>query len=103
MILNSRVLPLSNCEQAWPLFIQAQQAILAATQFVIDFNKARKEQSDMNRIFNRMRDLERLLEPLIAKSESWILNCPLTQLVDKRESVLSQSLRCISRIKLNRY
>ncbi|KAF3065017.1 C6 zinc finger domain-containing protein [Daldinia childiae] len=86
---------------AWPLFIQAQQAILAATQFVIDFNKARKEQSDMNRIFNRMRDLERLLEPLITKSESWVLNCPLTQLVDRRESVLSQSLRCISRIKLN--
>ncbi|KAI0843236.1 hypothetical protein F5Y06DRAFT_83919 [Hypoxylon sp. FL0890] len=87
--------------EAWPLFVQAQQAILAATQFVIDFNKARKEQSDMTRIFNRMRELERLLEPLIAKSESWVLNCPLTQPVDKRESVLSQSLRCISRIKLN--
>ncbi|KAI1100122.1 hypothetical protein F4804DRAFT_319865 [Jackrogersella minutella] len=87
--------------EVWPLFVQAQQAILAATQFVIDFNKARKEQSDMTRIFNRMRELERLLEPLIIKSESWILNCPLTQPVDKRESVLSQSLRCISRIKLN--
>ncbi|OTA69070.1 hypothetical protein K449DRAFT_383969 [Hypoxylon sp. EC38] len=87
--------------EAWPLFVQAQQAILAATQFVIDFNKARKEQSDMTRIFNRMRELERLLEPLITKSESWVLNCPLTQPVDKRESVLSQSLRCISRIKLN--
>ncbi|KAI1468874.1 uncharacterized protein F4812DRAFT_424975 [Daldinia caldariorum] len=86
---------------AWPLFVEAQQAILAATQFVIDFNKARKEQSDMTRIFNRMKDLERILEPLITKSESWILNCPLTQPVDKRESVLSQSLRCIARIKLN--
>ncbi|KAI1398327.1 hypothetical protein F4819DRAFT_468837 [Hypoxylon fuscum] len=87
--------------EAWPLFVQAQQAILAATQFVIEFNKARKEQSDMTRIFNRMRELERLLEPLITKSESWVLNCPLTQPVDKRELVLSQSLRCISRIKLN--
>ncbi|KAI1779698.1 hypothetical protein F4818DRAFT_149655 [Hypoxylon cercidicola] len=87
--------------EAWPLFVQAQQAILAATQFVIEFNKARKEQSDMTRIFNRMRELERLLEPLITKSETWVLNCPLTQPVDKRESVLSQSLRCISRIKLN--
>ncbi|KAI4866242.1 hypothetical protein F4820DRAFT_263003 [Hypoxylon rubiginosum] len=87
--------------EAWPLFVQAQQAILAATQFVIEFNKARKEQSDMTRIFNRMRELERLLEPLIIKSEAWVLNCPLTQPVDKRESVLSQSLRCISRIKLN--
>ncbi|KAI0175806.1 hypothetical protein GGR52DRAFT_330808 [Hypoxylon sp. FL1284] len=87
--------------EAWSLFVQAQQAILAATQFVIEFNKAREEQSDMTRIFNRMRELERLLEPLIAKSETWVLNCPLTQPVDKRESVLSQSLRCISRIKLN--
>ncbi|KAI1767239.1 hypothetical protein GGR53DRAFT_518494 [Hypoxylon sp. FL1150] len=87
--------------EAWPLFVQAQQAILAATQFVIEFNKARKEQSDMTRIFNRMRELERLLEPLITKSEAWVLNCPLTQPVDQSELVLSQSLRCISRIKLN--
>ncbi|KAI2467131.1 hypothetical protein F4781DRAFT_403158 [Annulohypoxylon bovei var. microspora] len=86
---------------AWPLFVQAQQAIVAATQFVIDFNKARKEQSDMTRIFNRMKELERVLEPLIAKSETWALDCPLTQPVDRMESVLSQSLRCISRIKLN--
>ncbi|KAL7628967.1 hypothetical protein AAE478_000485 [Parahypoxylon ruwenzoriense] len=78
---------------AFPLFVQAQQAILAATQFVIEFNKARKEQSDMTRIFNRMRELERLLEPLIAKSESWVLNCPLTQPVDKRDA----------RIKVHRY
>ncbi|KAI1462110.1 hypothetical protein F4805DRAFT_464831 [Annulohypoxylon moriforme] len=87
--------------EAWPLFVQAQQAILAATQFVIDFNKARKEQSDMTRTYNRMRELERVLEPLIAKSETWLLNCPLTQPVDRTEIVLSQSLRCISRIKLN--
>ncbi|KAK6948638.1 hypothetical protein Daesc_010408 [Daldinia eschscholtzii] len=79
--------------EAWPLFVQAQQAILAATQFVIDFNRARKEQSDMTRIFNRMKDLERILEPLITKSESWILNCPLTQPVDKRDA----------RIKVHRY
>ncbi|KAI1381820.1 hypothetical protein F4677DRAFT_399845 [Hypoxylon crocopeplum] len=85
----------------WPLFVQAQQAILAATQFVIEFNKARKEQSDMTRIFNRMQELERALEPLIVKSEAWVLTCPLTQPVDKTECVLSQSLRCISRIKLN--
>ncbi|KAI1079101.1 hypothetical protein F5B20DRAFT_544946 [Whalleya microplaca] len=87
--------------EAWPLFIQAQNAILAATQFVIEFNKARKAQSDMGLIFNRMRELECLLEPLITKSEAWDLNCPLTQPVDRAETVLSQSLRCISRIKLN--
>ncbi|KAI1502398.1 hypothetical protein F5X99DRAFT_379361 [Biscogniauxia marginata] len=87
--------------EAWPLFIQSQQAILAATQFVIDFNKARKAQGDMTRIFNRMRELESLLEPLVVKSESYVSNCPLMQPVDSREAVLSHSLRCMSRIKLN--
>ncbi|KAI0013062.1 hypothetical protein F4779DRAFT_625501 [Xylariaceae sp. FL0662B] len=87
--------------EAWPLFIQAQQAILAATQFVIEFNKARKTQSDMGRIFNRMRELESRLEPLITKSETWVLNCPLTQVVERTEVILSQTLRCIARIKLN--
>ncbi|KAI2618788.1 hypothetical protein GGR54DRAFT_142717 [Hypoxylon sp. NC1633] len=87
--------------EVWTLFLKAQQSILAATQFVIDFNKARKEQSDMAPIFHRMRELERLLEPLITKSEKWLNTCALTQPVDKNELVLSQSLRCISRIKMN--
>ncbi|CAJ2512439.1 Uu.00g054540.m01.CDS01 [Anthostomella pinea] len=87
--------------EAWPLFVQAQQAILAATQFVIEFNRARKGQIDMGRIFNRMRELERLLEPLITKSESYTSSCSLTQPMDKSEATLAHSLRCMSRIKLN--
>ncbi|KAH9888170.1 hypothetical protein F4778DRAFT_773557 [Xylariomycetidae sp. FL2044] len=87
--------------EVWSLFVQAQQAILAATQFVIEFNKARKAKIDLSRVFNRMRELERLLEPLITKSESWLPNCSLTQPVDRSEIVLSQALRCIIRIKLN--
>ncbi|KAJ8116429.1 hypothetical protein ONZ43_g4440 [Nemania bipapillata] len=87
--------------QAWPTFVRAQQAILAATQFVIDFNKVRKAGSDMTRIYNRMRELESLLEPLITQSESWPSNYMLTQPVDRSEAVLANALRCMSRIKLN--
>ncbi|KAK7753286.1 hypothetical protein SLS62_004805 [Diatrype stigma] len=54
---------------AWPAFIQAQQAILAATQFVIKLNQARKAQSDMRPIFKRMQELESFLEPSVIKSE----------------------------------
>ncbi|KAI1640083.1 hypothetical protein F4809DRAFT_592497 [Biscogniauxia mediterranea] len=87
--------------QAWPLFVQAQQAILAATQFVIEFNKVRKAQGDMTRVFNRMRELEGLLEPLIARSEAYVSDCPLLRPVDRGEAVLAHSLRCMARIKLN--
>ncbi|KAI8954773.1 hypothetical protein F4801DRAFT_575167 [Xylaria longipes] len=87
--------------QAWPTFVRSQQAILAATQFVIDFNKVRKADADMTRIYNRMQELEGLLEPLITQSESWSSNYSLTQPVDRSEAVVANALRCMSRIKLN--
>ncbi|KAI0539283.1 hypothetical protein GGR58DRAFT_524825 [Xylaria digitata] len=87
--------------EAWPAFVRSQQAILAATQFVIDFNKIRKAGTDMSRIYNRMQELERLLEPLIVQSESWPSDDSLVQPVDPTEAVLANALRCMSRIKLN--
>ncbi|KAI1756634.1 hypothetical protein F4782DRAFT_549135 [Xylaria castorea] len=87
--------------QAWPTFVRSQQAILAATQFVIDFNKVRKAEADMSRIYARMQELEGLLEPLITQSESWSSNYSLTQPVDRSEAVVANALRCMSRIKLN--
>ncbi|GAP92301.1 putative C6 zinc finger domain-containing protein [Rosellinia necatrix] len=86
---------------AWSTFVRSQQAILAATQFVIEFNKARKTGSGMTRIYQRMQELEKLLEPLIIQSESWPSNYSLTQPVDRSEAVLANALRCMSRIKLN--
>ncbi|RYP11423.1 hypothetical protein DL764_000077 [Monosporascus ibericus] len=86
---------LSVYEYAQRVFIEAQQAILAATQFVIDLNNARRAQSDMSHIVKRMQELERYLEPLIAKSETWGSDCPQTQPVDNREMVVSQSLRLL--------
>ncbi|KAJ2993582.1 hypothetical protein NUW58_g1799 [Xylaria curta] len=87
--------------QAWASFVRSQQAILAATQFVIDFNKARNADADMTRVFHRMQELEKSLEPLVTQSESWSSNYSLTQPVDHNEAVVANALRCMSRIKLN--
>ncbi|KAI3334794.1 hypothetical protein F4824DRAFT_511556 [Ustulina deusta] len=87
--------------EAWPTFVRSQQAILAATQFVIDFNKVRRAGTDMTRIYNRMQELEGLLAPLIVQSESQPCDYSLAQPVDRNEAVLANALRCMSRIKLN--
>ncbi|KAK2049513.1 hypothetical protein LZ31DRAFT_457312 [Colletotrichum somersetense] len=88
--------------EAFTLFIQAQQAILSATQFVIELNKTVKSGGDMTSIYARMKELEQYLEPLNAMADSWILQSTTTTPLDPTEEVLSRSLRCMSRIKLNR-
>lgn len=93
---------LSNNEQAFSVYLQAQRAILAATQFVIDLNAAVKEGADMNPIYEKMKDLEAYLEPLLTQSESWALISTTTSAVDITEAVVSRSLRSMARIKLNR-
>ncbi|KAJ9144977.1 C6 zinc finger domain-containing protein [Pleurostoma richardsiae] len=87
--------------EAFALFIQAQQAILSATQFVIELNKAVKAEADMCRIYDRMKELELFLEPLNTMADSWDLISTTTSPVDPTEEVLSRSLRCMARIKLN--
>lgn len=84
------------------MFIKSQQAILTATQFVIELNKAMSAQADMTPIYQRMIDLEMFLEPLVMESEAWVLNCPLTQLVDSHEAIVAHCLRCMAKFKLNR-
>lgn len=88
--------------QAFAAYIQAQRAILAATQFVIELNKAVKENGDMNPIYEKMKDLEKFLEPLLAQSEAWLLTSTVTSPVDPTEAVVARSLRCMASIKLNR-
>lgn len=88
--------------EAWPLFVKSQQAILSATQFVIELNKAMKLQADMAPIYKRMTELENYLEPLVTESESWMLsNNPSAPLVNQHEAVVAQSMRYMARIKLN--
>ncbi|KAK7956200.1 uncharacterized protein PG986_005422 [Apiospora aurea] len=87
--------------QAWYWFMKSQQAILAATEFVINLNKAMATEADMTPSYQRMMELETFLEPLITESEQWVLSCPMTQPVDNDEAVVAHSLRCMARIKLN--
>ncbi|KAI1818447.1 C6 zinc finger domain-containing protein [Poronia punctata] len=87
--------------EAFPAFVRAQQSILSATMFVIEFNNAKKAGKDMTPVYRRMQELERLLAPLVNQSDTWPSNYSLTQPVDRSEAVVANSLRCISRIKLN--
>lgn len=83
--------------------MQSQRAILAATQFVIELNKAIKENADMAPIHRKMTELENSIEPLLARSEPWLLPATTTSPLDPAETVLARSLRCMATIKLNRY
>lgn len=74
---------------------------MAATQFVIELNKAVRDNADMNPIYERMKELEALLEPLLSHSETWLLTSTTTSPVAPGEAVVARSLRCMASIKLN--
>jgi hypothetical protein len=93
---------LLTCAQAFLVFIEAQQAILGATQFVIELNRAVEARADMSQIYEKMKKLEILLEPLNQRAESWNLPSSNTTPVDPSEEVLGRSLRAMAQIKLNR-
>lgn len=77
--------------------------MLATTQFSTELSKAVKFNGDMDRIYERMRELDSHLESLIKVADSWVLQPTMTATVDPTEGVVSRSLRCMTRIKLNRY
>lgn len=89
--------------KAWPALIHSQQAILAATEFVILRNKTVKANGDMGPISRKMRELETYIGPLVEESEKWTLGGSLTTQVDTEEHILARSLKAMARIKLNRY
>lgn len=74
---------------------------MASTQFVIELNKAVRDNADMNPIYERMKELEALIEPLLSHSETWMLTSTTTSPVAPGEAVVARSLRCMASIKLN--
>ncbi|KAL2070283.1 hypothetical protein VTL71DRAFT_13309 [Oculimacula yallundae] len=86
---------------AWPVFLQSQQAITSATQFVIDLDATLKLGSNTTAIWDRMLELEAIIEPLIVAADSWTLSSTPPLSLDSSEMVVGQALRCIARIKLN--
>lgn len=87
---------------AWPVFLQSQQAITSATQFVIDLDATLKQGSNTTAIWDRMLELEAIIEPLIVAADSWALSSTPPLTLDSAEMVVGQALRGIARIKLNR-
>ncbi|KAG0646570.1 Xylanolytic transcriptional activator xlnR [Hyphodiscus hymeniophilus] len=87
--------------EAWSVFLQAQQVIVMATQFVIDLDTILKMKSDPSELWERMLELESLIEPLATRADSWNLSSLQSTTIDAAELGVTHSLRGIARIKLN--
>jgi len=85
------------------VFLEAQRVIVSATQFVIDLDVTLKTNSNTAAIWQRMLELESIIEPLTMKADTWTLESFPPVALDKTELKVSQALRGIARIKLNRY
>ncbi|KAI9815782.1 MAG: hypothetical protein M1827_002178 [Pycnora praestabilis] len=88
-------------KDAWSDFLQAQQMIVAATQFIIDLNVALEKRGNLSYVYARMQELESIIEPLIAQADTWSFDTQTSNSVDSSESIVVASLKDIARIKLN--
>ncbi|KAK2766980.1 hypothetical protein FQN54_006297 [Arachnomyces sp. PD_36] len=86
--------------EGWSILLQAQEALVSATQFVIELNQCLKSRSNMAYIYDRMQKLNDWIETILKKANS--TPAPLLSADNSyaSESVAAQSVRCISRIKL---
>ena len=83
--------------------MQAQQIIVAATQFIIDQNKALQTRSNLSYVYERMQELDSIVEPLVTRADTWSLGPASAMSVDSSEAIVAIALKGIARIKLNRY
>ncbi|MCJ1301783.1 hypothetical protein MMC08_004584 [Hypocenomyce scalaris] len=87
----------------WSAFMQAQQIIVAATQFIIDQNKALQTRSNLSYVYERMQELDSIVEPLVTRADTWSLGPASAMSVDSSEAIVAIALKGIARIKLNSY
>ncbi|KAM5473746.1 hypothetical protein MferCBS49748_000710 [Microsporum ferrugineum] len=85
--------------RAWSILIQAQQALVAATQYIIDFNQALRAKTNLAVIFERMGKLTAWTSSILAQADAPLQDSAVPASQDI-ESVTAQSIRYISRIKL---
>lgn len=85
---------------AWDAFLHAQQVIVSATQFVLDLETGLKTGSGLSNVGDRMLELEALLDPLVNEANQWTLDIPPS--ISDGEWIVSQALRGMAKIKLNR-
>ncbi|QSZ33649.1 hypothetical protein DSL72_005217 [Monilinia vaccinii-corymbosi] len=84
---------------AWDVFLEAQRVIATATQFVIDLESALKSDSHDLTLWEKMSELEQVVEPLVQAAEKW--SYADVDAMDPSERVVAKSLRLMTRIKLN--
>lgn len=92
---------LASDPEAWTVFLEAQQVIVSATQFVIDLDLTLKSNSSTATISQRMLELDGIIEPLVMKADTWTLESHPPVSLDRSELKVSQALRGMARIKLN--
>lgn len=102
VVASSHTRSILNRRQAWSVFLQAQQAITSATQFVIDLDTRLKLKMDVSDMWDRMLELDTILEPLLAAADNWHASSPPPVGLDCSELCVAQALRGITRLKLNR-
>ncbi|KAL4785560.1 hypothetical protein BJX76DRAFT_177073 [Aspergillus varians] len=90
----------SNDPEAWSIFIQSQQILVTATQFVIDLKKCIPTRTNMPYIFESMQRLDTWASTILAQSN---LPALVSQSVDSgaSEHTTALSIRVITRIKLS--
>lgn len=87
--------------KVWPLYIESQQAILAATQFVIKMNQFVKNSEAHAAPVEQMQELHTRIDGLLAFAHGRTHTA--TVQVPSPEQTAAQALRCMSIVKLNRY
>ncbi|KAJ5152343.1 Transcription factor [Penicillium capsulatum] len=87
--------------EGWSVLIQAQQVLVSATSFIADLNKCLSSQSGMHYMFERMQQLDAWTNSVLAQMDMLPIISQAPDFGDCRETITSQSIRMISRIKLN--
>lgn len=97
---NHRIV--SNSFQGWSIFIQAQQVLVSATQFIADLNNCLSSQSAMHYMFERMQQLDSWTKSVLSQAEILPMSLHENDNGDHDENTTALCIRAISRIKLSR-
>ena len=89
--------------EAFPFFIKCQQAIVDATQYVIDHTEILERGGDLDVMNQRTLELEDRLAALSINADRWFAydRYPVDMPVDGGETVVAKTLRSIARMKIN--
>jgi hypothetical protein len=93
-------LSINHVIQVWPLYIESQQVILAATQFVINMNRFVKDPEANAVPSQEMQDLHTRIDGVVTMTNERAHSEPSQN--NDPEATAARALRCMSIVKLNR-